>query len=209
MTKEKIDANLRHATMHAWNKDDDVAGIYVFFYRDDMKGAYEGYAARCFVGPGGKPANASAEAPIDSLKADFDFSEKYFTKPIRQKTQEEIEQEIAQKEAGKEKKELQANIKKYANYDAQYRISCSESISFDLTYHNKDGGTEQKNDVLIHPGIPYFIGFNAKEGTFLYISAQIQGRFGSVTVEIYKKGKLFKKATSSGAFAIASVSGSL
>ncbi len=104
----------------------------------------------------------------------------------------------------KRKSEFINNIKKYAKYDVQYRITGTCS-SVDITYSNQYGGTEQNKNVIL----PCFVGFNARSGHFLYISAQNNDKYGSVIVEIYKKGKLYKKSESSGAYVIASVSGTL
>ncbi len=104
----------------------------------------------------------------------------------------------------KKKNEFISNVKEYAKYDFQYRIT-GTCGSVDITYSNQYGGTEQNKNVRL----PVFIGFNARGGHFLYISAQNNGKYGSVIVEIYKKGKLYKKSQSSGAYVIATVSGSL
>lgn len=73
-----------------------------------------------------------------------------------------------------------------------------------VTLSNATGGTEQYSDV----SLPKKYTYNSFSDSFLYISAQNQGESGSVTVSIYVNGKLFKTSRSSGAYVIASASGS-
>ena len=75
----------------------------------------------------------------------------------------------------------------------------------DVTYENEDGGISQENNVIV----PWSYSFKGDSGDFVYISAQNQGESGTVTVTIYKDGSKFKRSTSSGAYCIASASGSL
>ncbi len=74
----------------------------------------------------------------------------------------------------------------------------------DVTLNNATGGTEQYSNV----SIPKKYSYSSFTDSFLYISAQNQGESGSVTVSIYVNGKLFKTSRSSGAYVIASASGS-
>jgi hypothetical protein len=73
--------------------------------------------------------------------------------------------------------------------------------SASVTYSNEDGGTQQEIVSL-----PWKTKFHAREGHFLYISAQGRSERGGVTVEIKINGVQDKMATSSGGFTIASVS---
>lgn len=74
----------------------------------------------------------------------------------------------------------------------------------DVTLNNASGGTEQYDDVRLPKKYTYYY----FSDSFLYISAQNQGDSGSVTVKIYINGRLFKTSRSSGAYVIASASGS-
>lgn len=85
----------------------------------------------------------------------------------------------------------------------KYEITGSAS-KVDVTLNNETGGTEQFTGV----SVPHTYIFNDYTDWFLYISAQNQGESGSVTVTIYVDGALFKTSTSSGAYVIASASGS-
>lgn len=74
----------------------------------------------------------------------------------------------------------------------------------DVTLNNASGGTEQYDDARLPQKYIYY----SFSDSFLYISAQNQGDSGSVTVSIYMNGRLFKTSRSSGAYVIASASGS-
>lgn len=89
-----------------------------------------------------------------------------------------------------------------STYRVVYKISGTASRAF-LTYQNEQGGTEQTEI-----SIPWKGTLTVKEGEFLYISAQNQGDSGSVTCEIWVNDTKWKESTSSGAYVIASCSGS-
>ncbi|MDP3878709.1 MAG: hypothetical protein Q8Q07_00170 [Dehalococcoidales bacterium] len=74
----------------------------------------------------------------------------------------------------------------------------------DVTLNNATGGTEQYSSV----SVPKKYSFSSFPDSFLYISAQNQGEYGTVRVSIYVDGKLFKTSSSSGAYVIADASGS-
>ena len=73
-----------------------------------------------------------------------------------------------------------------------------------VTLSNRTGGTEQYGKV----SIPWSYTDKSFSGSFLYISAQNLGEYGTVTVSIYVNGELYKTSTSSGAYVIATASGS-
>lgn len=84
----------------------------------------------------------------------------------------------------------------------EYRVRGSRAS---LTYANDQEGTAQVSNATL----PWSYAFSgARTGQFLYISAQNTGDSGVITVEIYKRGTLYRTTTSSGAFAIATASGS-
>ena len=83
-----------------------------------------------------------------------------------------------------------------------YEITGSAK-SASVTLSNSTGGTEQYSNV----SIPWNYTDNSFSGRFLYVSAQNQGEYGTVTVSIYVDNKLFKTSTSSGAYVIATASG--
>jgi hypothetical protein len=73
----------------------------------------------------------------------------------------------------------------------------------DVTLSNPTGGTEQYSSVFL----PYKYSYDSFSDDFVYISAQNQGEYGTVRVSIYVDGELFKSASSSGAYVIATASG--
>jgi len=86
----------------------------------------------------------------------------------------------------------------------EYRVTgtCSR---VDVTYQNSDGGTSQ----VTNKSLPWSYTFTGGTGDFVYVSAQNQEKNGSVTCTIYRNGNVFKTSTSSGAYVIATASGSL
>lgn len=89
-------------------------------------------------------------------------------------------------------------------YSVEYKITGSVS-RVNVTYTNSSGGTSQESNV----SVPWSYTFKGYPGDFVYISAQNQGSSGSVTATVNKDGSAFKTSTSSGAYVIASASGSL
>ena len=72
-----------------------------------------------------------------------------------------------------------------------------------LTYANETGNTEQRGVFL-----PWEMKFKAPAGQHLYISAQNDGKTGSVKCEIKEAGLVIEKAESKGSYVIATCSGS-
>jgi len=87
-------------------------------------------------------------------------------------------------------------------YEVVYEITGTAEI-VNVTLANATGGTEQCS---VH--IPRRFLYSSFTDSFLYISAQNQGEYGTVTVSIYINGELFKTSSSSGAYVIATASGS-
>ncbi len=77
--------------------------------------------------------------------------------------------------------------------------------SVSVTYQNGDGGTQQESD----RAVPWRRSFVMSTGDFVYISAQNQGEYGTVTVTIRVGDHVAKTSTSSGAYVIADASGTL
>ncbi len=87
-------------------------------------------------------------------------------------------------------------------YLVKYEVTGSaDSVS--LTYQNDSGGTSQTSNSYL----PWTYTFLAQKGDFVYISAQNNGEYGSVTVRIYLDSTQVKTSTSSGAYVIATASG--
>jgi len=84
-----------------------------------------------------------------------------------------------------------------------YEITGTASI-VDVTLNNPTGGTEQYSGVQV----PHQFTYSSFPDDFLYISAQNQGEYGSVTVTIHLNNEVFKTSTSEGAYVIATASGS-
>ena len=89
-------------------------------------------------------------------------------------------------------------------YDVKYEVT-GTTTTVDITMENEDGGVSQYSDV----SVPWSYEFRRIEDSFVYISAQNQQASGSVIVKIYTDGSVFKSSTSSGAYVIATASGSL
>lgn len=83
-----------------------------------------------------------------------------------------------------------------------YSVEGSAS-TVSLTYNNGQGGTEQEK-----AAVPWTRNITAKEGDFLYISAQNQDEYGDVIVRITVDGQEVKRSNSSGRYSIANASGS-
>ena len=90
-------------------------------------------------------------------------------------------------------------------YNVEYEVTGFPQNKVDITYENESGGTSQYSDV----SIPWSYSFKREEGEFVYISAQNQGQSGSITVTILRNDNIFKSSTSSGAYVIATASGTL
>ena len=90
-------------------------------------------------------------------------------------------------------------------YTVVYDISGVGTSRASLTYSDANGGTRQSSGVSLPHGISLR---NVRRGDFLYISAQNDNASGSVTVEILVNGSSFKRSQSSGAYVIATASGS-
>jgi len=80
-----------------------------------------------------------------------------------------------------------------------------------ITINNSGGNTEQFSNVPIPWNISFDVVLdkNGYDYFFIYVSAQNMGSTGSVTSNIYVDGKVAQTATSSGAYVIATASGSV
>jgi hypothetical protein len=72
----------------------------------------------------------------------------------------------------------------------------------DVTYRDAQGGTQQQIGVRL----PWQFSFDARGGSFLYISAQNKHNWGSATCEILVDGEMRTNSTSSGAYVMAECS---
>ncbi len=79
------------------------------------------------------------------------------------------------------------------------------SGDYNITYQNENGGTSQ----IQHINNNWQYKFDARPGTFIYLSAQNNNDYGSVRVEIKIDGTLFKTSNSEGAYVIATSNGSV
>jgi hypothetical protein len=82
-------------------------------------------------------------------------------------------------------------------YKVTYRVKGTAG-RVALTYRNREGGTEQS----VAP-LPWQVSFDARAGSFLYVSAQNQDTSGSVTCEILLEEVTRSTTTASGAYVIA------
>lgn len=92
----------------------------------------------------------------------------------------------------------------YVPDEVTYTIT-GTAATVDITLNNATGGTEQYSDVPV----PWEKHYDDITDWFLYVSAQNQGSSGTVTVKVYHNGNLVDSATSSGAYVIATASGSI
>lgn len=81
-----------------------------------------------------------------------------------------------------------------------YKVTCA---SCDLTYSDSKGNTKQTSMTS-----SWSLSFEADEDQFLYLSAQNNNQTGTVSVSIKCAGKTIDDASSSGAYVIATASGS-
>ncbi|MCK5785717.1 MAG: hypothetical protein KAH54_04055 [Candidatus Sabulitectum sp.] len=86
----------------------------------------------------------------------------------------------------------------------RYEVTGSAE-TVNITYENGSGGISQLTGI----SLPWSHKFSADPDDYVYLFAQNQGETGSITVTIYSDGDVFKRATSEGAFVVASVSGTL
>jgi hypothetical protein len=87
----------------------------------------------------------------------------------------------------------------------KYEITGSASL-VDVTMQWSDGSTRQHANVTVPATYEFKTwGYDG----FVYLSAQNDGAYGSVTCSIYHRDKLFKSATSYGAYTIATASSSI
>jgi len=86
--------------------------------------------------------------------------------------------------------------------EVMYEIT-GTAQTVDVTLSNATGGTEQYSIVRL----PKKYIYTSFVDRFAYISAQNRGTSGTVTVSIYLNGELFKTSSSSGAYVIATASG--
>jgi hypothetical protein len=91
------------------------------------------------------------------------------------------------------------------NRSVTYSITGS-APTVNITMESEGGGTSQRSGQSL-PWSLAGMGFGA--GDFVYLSAQNQADHGTVTVTITRNGEVWKTATSTGAYVIATVSGSL
>jgi len=95
-------------------------------------------------------------------------------------------------------------IKKSLTGTVQYKV-CGSKGSYNLTYHDDDDKTCQLSEV--QKKWSHF--FESKTGNYAYVAAQSNVRKGRVVVRIYFRGKLVKKNSASGDYAIAKAGGYL
>ena len=97
---------------------------------------------------------------------------------------------------------MEQELKEALEVEATYWVG-GTAKSASLTYETPTG-TEQRTVSL-----PWSKAYKFNKGDFAYISAQNQGKAGTVKVEIRVEGVAWKHAESSGAYVIASCSGAL
>jgi hypothetical protein len=94
-------------------------------------------------------------------------------------------------------------------YTIKYEITGTAS-SVSITMENSGGNTEQFSSVSLPWSTAFTVTLNDKyDWFFVYVSAQNNGSSGAVTATIYKDNHVLETATSSGAYVIATASGSI
>jgi len=102
------------------------------------------------------------------------------------------------------------------NYNSEATIDCcciytvrylvwGSSGDYNVTYQNSNGGTSQQSNVPSD----WTYSFTATPGDFVYLSAQNNNNTGSVSVTIYQGPFVFETSTNTGAFVIATATGTL
>lgn len=86
----------------------------------------------------------------------------------------------------------------------EYHVSGS-ACSASITYTNSGGNAAQVAGAVL----PWSLTFEARRGFFAYVSAQNQCASGNVRAEIFYEGELVEFSESTGAYVIATASGSL
>lgn len=86
--------------------------------------------------------------------------------------------------------------------ESGYVVDGTAGALASVTYRNVSGGTEQKTVT-----IPWTLTMAPRAGAFLYISAQKQESYGTVTVTVYSGGDKLQTAESNSAYGVASASG--
>ncbi len=92
--------------------------------------------------------------------------------------------------------------------EIEYKVACS-SGTVDITLSNKNEDTEQYSNVFTPWTYIYSIKLTQEEYQFVYISAQNNQDNGTVTSEIFVNGKKYKSSISTGAYVIATASGTV
>lgn len=105
------------------------------------------------------------------------------------------------------------NLVAPTSHTVVYKVGGTASQA-DITYRNSTGDTSQQDNIDVpltrkSDGGQGLILENMHRGDFLYISAQNQDRYGSITCSIEVDGVVVKTNTSHGAFTIATCSGRL
>jgi hypothetical protein len=91
------------------------------------------------------------------------------------------------------------------SYEIKYEVT-GTTIDASLTIENESGGTSQYSAAVL----PWTKSFTLDtKYHFLYVSAQNNYSTGDVTASIFVDGVLYKTSTSSGAYVIATASGSV
>lgn len=87
------------------------------------------------------------------------------------------------------------------SYDIKYTVECDSGTVF-ITYENNDGDTSQRTEAET----PWEYKFKGAEDDFLYVSAQNNQDYGSITVKIKKDGKVIAEDSCDGEYCIATAS---
>ncbi len=90
----------------------------------------------------------------------------------------------------------------------EYKVTCTTGL-VDLTIENASGGTSQFDDMATPWSYSFEVNNPEYGYFFVYVSAQNQQSSGTVTAQIYVNNSLYKTSTSTGAYVIATASGSV
>jgi len=88
------------------------------------------------------------------------------------------------------------------NDNVTYEVT-GDAESVDITLTNSTGDTEQYNDVPL----PFRMDFGGHSDSDVYLYAYNRGESGSINLNVYVNGQLFKSAYSSGPYVNAVVTG--
>lgn len=190
-------------------------GEQVVFQSTPCEQSKQGSASACEKSLSEYEALINTGAPAPSDRACYAQMREQQRRDDASRQREDARQRREEVIAERVKKQLEENIEietkrqqkiqeaqTQGKYFVEYRVS--GSANFASVTIRREGGSEQHR-VRVGESWEMTLG----EGSFLYLSAQNQDKYGRVTAEIWVNGIQVKTASSTAAYGIATVSGRL